>query len=54
MAEIPSERKSLYKCGQCKKRVPLDAQNMGIRCPYCGSKIFYKERPPVAKHLVSE
>ena len=37
-----------YKCGVCKKRVEFNAQNIGIRCPYCGSKLFYKERPTVA------
>lgn len=40
-----------YKCGSCKKRVEFNAQNIGIRCPYCGNKYFYKERPPVAKTL---
>jgi DNA-directed RNA polymerase subunit P len=43
-----------YKCGVCKKRVEFNAQNIGIRCPYCGSKLFYKERPTVAKALKSE
>jgi DNA-directed RNA polymerase subunit P len=43
-----------YKCGRCKKRVEFDAKNIGIRCPYCGSKIFYKERPTVAKRIRSE
>lgn len=40
-----------YKCGRCKKRVDFDAGNIGIRCPYCGSKIFYKERPTTAKRV---
>jgi DNA-directed RNA polymerase subunit P len=43
-----------YKCGVCKKRVEFNAQNIGIRCPFCGSKIFYKERPTVAKTLRAE
>lgn len=45
---------AFYKCGQCKKRVEFNAQNIGIRCPYCGNKFFYKERPPIAKTLPAE
>ena len=43
-----------YKCGACKKRVEFNAQNIGIRCPYCGNKYFYKERPTVPKALKAE
>ncbi len=43
-----------YKCGACKKRVEFNAQNIGIRCPYCGNKYFYKERPTVPKTLKAE
>ena len=43
-----------YKCGSCKKRVPLNAQNIGIICPFCGSKVFYKERPSVPKTVRAE
>jgi DNA-directed RNA polymerase subunit P len=38
-----------YRCGKCKRTIEFDAHNMGLRCPYCGSKVFYKERPTVAK-----
>jgi len=24
---------------------------MGMRCPYCGGKIFYKERGTIAKKI---
>ena len=40
-----------YRCGICKKSVKFDVKNIGIQCPYCGSKIFYKERPTIAKHI---
>ncbi|PKK86551.1 MAG: DNA-directed RNA polymerase subunit P [Thermoplasmata archaeon HGW-Thermoplasmata-1] len=42
-----------YKCGNCKKTVEFDAQNIGIKCPHCGSKLFYKERPTKAKQLLA-
>ncbi len=44
----------MYKCGQCKKRDNFDAQNIGIRCKYCGNKYFYKERPTIAKTIKAE
>ena len=43
-----------YKCGICKKSVKFDVKNIGMQCPYCGSKIFYKERPTVAKRIKSK
>ena len=40
-----------YRCGKCN--VEFDTNNIGMRCPYCGSKVFYKERPTVAKKVHS-
>ncbi|MCD6512919.1 MAG: DNA-directed RNA polymerase subunit P [Thermoplasmata archaeon] len=40
-----------YRCGKCGKVVEIDSERMGIKCPFCGSKIFYKERPPTAKRI---
>ena len=40
-----------YRCGKCKRNVEFDTNNIGMRCPYCGSKVFYKERPTVAKKV---
>ncbi|HDO19783.1 MAG TPA: DNA-directed RNA polymerase subunit P [Thermoplasmatales archaeon] len=40
-----------YRCGLCKKPVNLDVKSIGIQCPYCGSKVFYKERPTIAKRV---
>ena len=42
-----------YKCGLCKKTVKFDVQNIGMQCPFCGSKTFYKERPTIAKSIKS-
>ena len=42
-----------YRCGKCKRNVEFDTNNIGMRCPYCGSKVFYKERPTVAKRVFS-
>jgi DNA-directed RNA polymerase subunit P len=42
-----------YRCGKCKRNVEFDTNNIGMRCPYCGSKVFYKERPTVAKKVHS-
>ncbi len=40
-----------YKCGKCGKNVDIDTERMGMRCPYCGGKIFYKERGTIAKKI---
>ena len=40
-----------YKCGKCGKNVDIDTERMGIKCPHCGGKIFYKERGTIAKKL---
>ena len=38
----------MYKCINCKKIIPkLET----IRCPYCGSRIFVKVRPPIVKKV---
>ena len=42
-----------YRCGKCKRNVEFDTNNIGMRCPYCGSKVFYKERPTIAKKVHS-
>jgi len=31
-----------YKCGNCGKTVELEKS--GVRCPFCGYKILFKER----------
>lgn len=39
-----------YKCFQCGKKVDWkDYATTKVRCPYCGSKILYKDRKVVTK-----
>jgi DNA-directed RNA polymerase subunit RPC12/RpoP len=33
-----------YICFSCNKKVGDDFIRKRVRCPYCGSKILYKER----------
>ncbi len=40
-----------YKCAHCGKRVEIDSEKMGLKCPFCGRKIFYKERATIAKKI---
>lgn len=37
-----------YVCFKCGKKIK-DIKN--IRCPYCGGRLIFKERPPVAKKV---
>ena len=40
----------MYKCRKCKKDVKqLDTKF--VRCPYCGSRVLYKMRQPIAKDI---
>ncbi|HIH98185.1 MAG TPA: DNA-directed RNA polymerase subunit P [Thermoplasmata archaeon] len=40
-----------YRCAQCKRRVEFDIRKIGMKCPYCGSKVFFAERPTIAKRI---
>ncbi|MCL4381472.1 DNA-directed RNA polymerase subunit P [Candidatus Marsarchaeota archaeon] len=41
-----------YVCAQCKKKL---AQEEGaLRCPYCGSRIFVKERPNIPREVSTD
>jgi len=33
-----------YKCARCKRPVDIDITK-SIRCPYCGHRIFIKDKP---------
>ena len=44
----------MYTCGGCGRSIELSQSNLGIRCTYCNKKVFYKERPTVAKSLKAE
>jgi DNA-directed RNA polymerase subunit P len=45
------ERKVEYLCWNCKKVVTFDVSTIGLICPYCGSRIFYKTRPSMPRHV---
>jgi DNA-directed RNA polymerase subunit RPC12/RpoP len=33
-----------YKCFDCEKKVGIEYLKKKVRCPYCGSKMLYKQR----------
>ena len=39
-----------YKCFHCDKSVSEDYLRTRIRCPYCGSKMLYKQ-PMLTTHV---
>jgi len=40
----------MYKCSKCGKVVELGKEDP-IRCPFCGHKILFKERPTAVKEI---
>lgn len=42
-----------YRCAKCNEPV-RNVNNLGLQCEKCGSKIFFKERPPTKKVLKSD
>ncbi|VVB99992.1 DNA-directed RNA polymerase subunit P [uncultured archaeon] len=43
----------MYVCSKCKKDIAsLDTKF--TRCPYCGHRILYKKREPVAKEVTTD
>ncbi|HII17005.1 TPA: DNA-directed RNA polymerase subunit P [Candidatus Woesearchaeota archaeon] len=38
-----------YKCMVCDKKVGTEYIRKRIRCPYCGSKMLFKQRSVVTK-----
>ncbi|MDD5253867.1 MAG: DNA-directed RNA polymerase subunit P [Candidatus Nanoarchaeia archaeon] len=41
---IKKQEEKTYKCFDCGKLVKSDYVKKRVRCPYCGSKILFKER----------
>lgn len=39
----------MYKCGNCGKSVEPDEG--GVRCPFCGYKILFKERAGAVRQI---
>jgi DNA-directed RNA polymerase subunit RPC12/RpoP len=42
-----------WRCAKCKERVEFDVKKIGIKCPHCGGKVFFAERPTTAKRIKS-
>jgi len=40
-----------YVCASCKKKINIFELRRRASCPYCGSKILFKVRPPIQKEL---
>jgi DNA-directed RNA polymerase subunit P len=40
----------MYRCANCWKPVELGKEDP-VRCPFCGHKILFKERPRVVKKV---
>jgi len=38
----------MWKCFNCKKEIK---EINVVKCPYCGYRIFKKERPPIVKKV---
>lgn len=33
-----------YTCANCKRSVDFDEYNANVRCPYCGHRVWIKDR----------
>ncbi|MCD6414397.1 MAG: zinc-ribbon domain-containing protein [Candidatus Diapherotrites archaeon] len=42
----------MYVCQKCKRKIEDNTDT--LTCPYCGYKIFRKDRPPIAKKVKAE
>ncbi|MBR9678713.1 MAG: DNA-directed RNA polymerase subunit P [Nanoarchaeota archaeon] len=38
-----------YKCFNCGKKIDGEQIKRRVRCPYCSSKVLFKQRQPVKK-----
>ena len=47
------KKMTTYRCQRCKETVlPTDMKIVpGIKCPKCGNRILFKERPPVVRKV---
>ncbi|MCD6227245.1 zinc-ribbon domain-containing protein [Candidatus Micrarchaeota archaeon] len=43
----------MYVCPKCGKEIEKIEQKF-VRCPYCGSRILMKKRPPIAKEVSTD
>ena len=47
------QKMTQYRCQRCKETVlPTDMKIVpGIKCPKCGNRILFKERPPIVRKV---
>jgi DNA-directed RNA polymerase subunit RPC12/RpoP len=43
----------MYRCSKCRQSIK-ELDEIFVRCPYCGNRVLFKERPPVAKEVSSD
>lgn len=43
----------MYRCVKCKKLLDIKKEDP-IRCPFCGYKILFRERPKIVKRVRAE
>ena len=41
----------MYECGGCGRVMEKIDLSLPIRCPYCGYRVLYKQRLPLAKQV---
>ena len=41
----------MYRCRGCGRELETIDMRAPFRCPYCGCRVLFKERAPVAKHV---
>ena len=44
----------MYICGRCGKEVKNIEEGKFVRCPYCGYRIVYKTRAPLAREVSTD
>ncbi|MCD6549418.1 DNA-directed RNA polymerase subunit P [Candidatus Micrarchaeota archaeon] len=43
----------MYVCGKCGRTIKSLDEHF-VRCPYCGHRIIYKVRAPVAREISTD
>lgn len=44
----------VYYCVRCRRKVEVNYEYPGVKCPYCGYRILVKERPTFIKRVKAE
>ncbi|MFH0817138.1 MAG: DNA-directed RNA polymerase subunit P [Candidatus Micrarchaeota archaeon] len=43
----------MYHCWKCRKEVK-ELDPVFVRCPYCGCRVLFKQRQPIARDVKAE